>query len=60
MLNLDGEADDADELDGVAELLLPRDLGGSGVGHRDVEAAAVVVSAVLHRAFETETASLEG
>ena len=45
MLNLDGKPDDADEPDRVTELLLPLDLGGSRVGHRDLEAAAVVVTA---------------
>ena len=60
MLNLDGKPDDADEPDRVTELLLPLDLGGSRVGHRDLEAAAVVVTAVLHGAFERETTSREG
>ena len=60
MLNLDGKPDDADEPDRVTELLLPLDLGGSRVGHRDLEAAAVVVTAVLHGAFERETTSHEG
>ncbi|KAL6140768.1 hypothetical protein ACLB2K_059062 [Fragaria x ananassa] len=60
VLNLDGKPDDADEPDRVTELLLPLDLGGSRVGHRDLEAAAVVVTAVLHGAFERETTSREG
>jgi len=34
MLDFDGDGDDADEVDGVAELLLPRNLGGLRVRRR--------------------------
>lgn len=60
MLNFDGKTNDADEVHRIAELLLPRNLCRSRVRHRNLNAAAVMVSAVLHRAFETETASREG
>jgi len=34
VLDFDGYGDDADEVDGIAELLLPRNLGGLRVRHR--------------------------
>lgn len=57
MLDFDGNADDADEVHRIAELLLPLNLRRSRVRRRRLlvaAAAVVIVSAVvLHRALET-------
>lgn len=59
MLDFDGNADDADEVHRIAELLLPLNLRRSRVRRRRLLVAAaaavvVIVSAVvLHRAPET-------
>lgn len=58
VLDFDGNADDADEVHRIAELLLPLNLRRSRVRRRRrlvaADAAVVIVSAVvLHRALET-------
>lgn len=64
MLNFNGKTDDADEVHRIAQLLLPLNLSRSRIryGHLNAAAAIVVVlvSTVIHRAFDIETAPCEG
>lgn len=55
MLDFHGNADDADEVHRIAQLLLPRYLRRFRVRHSHCPLVVVVVmvSTVLHRAFQT-------